>query len=91
MLERHTFKTLLETIVHNEVGIQAFENAVGCLIDDNWMTRSSSSIIKALSDGFFDKVPEAGTLEYRRSETIEELLYHFIYIFVNSFFEKILH
>jgi hypothetical protein len=80
MLERHTFRTLIETIALNEVGIKSFENAVGCQIDDNWMTRSSSSIIRALSDGFFDKVPEEGTLEYRRSEVIEELLYHFIYM-----------
>ena len=79
-MERHTFKALITSVVEIEKGINALESALNCHFDGNWLTEAPCNIIRALSDSFFDKTPEAGTLEYRRSETIEELLYHFIYM-----------
>ena len=80
MIERHTFKQLIETVVIMEAGIEAFEKAVNCHIDDNWMTNGTSKIIRAISEGFFDDIPVKRSLEEDQSEVIEELLYHFIYM-----------
>ena len=80
MIERHTFKQLIETVVIMEAGIEAFEKAVNCHIDDNWMTNGTSKIIRAIAEGFFNDIPVKRSLEEQQSETIEELLYHFIYM-----------
>lgn len=80
MIERHTFKALINSIVEIEKGIASLEKALSCHFDQNWMTDAPSNLIRAITDGFFDTLPEAGTLEYRQSETIEEFLYHFIYM-----------
>jgi hypothetical protein len=79
MIERHTFKQLIETVAVMEAGIEAFEKAVNCHIDDNWMTNGTSNIIRAIAEGFFEKVA-ANSLEEDQADTIEELLYHFIYM-----------
>ena len=80
MIERHTFKQLIETVVIMEAGIEAFEKAVNCHIDDNWMTNGTSKIIRAITEGFFSDIPVKRRLEEQQAETIEELLYHFIYM-----------
>ena len=80
MILRHTFKQLIETVVVMEAGIEAFEKAVNCHIDDNWMTNGTSNIIKAIALGFFDDIPVKRSLEAQQADTIEELLYHFIYM-----------
>ena len=80
MIERHTFKQLIETVVIMEAGIEAFEKAVNCHIDDNWMTNGTSKIIRAIAEGFFNDTPVKRSLEEQQAETIEELLYHFIYM-----------
>jgi hypothetical protein len=80
MIARHTFKKLIETVVSMEAGIESFEKAVNCHIDDNWMTNGISSIIRAIAEGFFDELTVDRSLEEQQSETIEELLYHFIYM-----------
>ena len=79
MIERHTFKQLIETVVIMDAGIEAFEKAVNCHIDDNWMTNGTSKIIRAIADGFFEKI-DVNSLEEKQADTIEELLYHFIYM-----------
>ena len=85
MIEKHTFKQLIETIVIIEAGIEKFEEAVNCYFDDNWMTKAPCKIITALAEGFFENY----TLEKEKGhhsivdsklEMIEELLYHFIYM-----------
>lgn len=80
MISRHTFKTLIAVITEMEAGIEAFEKAVNCHIDGNWMTNGTSNIIRAVAEGFFDIPPVKRSLEEQQSETIEELLYHFIYM-----------
>lgn len=80
MISRHTFKTLIAVITEMEAGIETFEKAVNCHIDDNWMTNGTSNIIRAIAEGFFDELPVKRSLEDQQSETIEELLYHFIYM-----------
>ena len=80
MIARHTFKQLIETVAVMEAGIEAFEKAVNCHIDDNWMTNGTSQIIRAIAEGFFEEPPFERSLEDCQSETIEELLYHFIYM-----------
>lgn len=80
MIARHTFKQLIETVAVMEAGIEAFEKAVNCHIDDNWMTNGTSNIIRAIAEGFFEELPVKRSLEEQQSETIEELLYHFIYM-----------
>ena len=80
MIERHTFKQLIETVVIMEAGIEAFEKAVNCHIDDNWMTNGTSNVIRAIAEGFFSDTPVKRSLEEQQAETIEELLYHFIYM-----------
>ena len=80
MITRHTFKQLIETVAIMEAGIEAFEKAVNCHIDDNWMTNGTSNIIRAIALGFFDDIPVKRSLEEQQAATIEELLYHFIYM-----------
>ena len=80
MILRHTFKQLIETVVIMEAGIEVFEKAVNCHIDDNWMTNGTSKIIRAITEGFFNDTPVKRSLEEPQAETIEELLYHFIYM-----------
>ena len=80
MILRHTFKQLIETVVLMEAGIEAFEKAVNCHIDDNWMTTGTSNIIRTITLGFFDDIPAEHSLEEQQADTIEELLYHFIYM-----------
>ena len=80
MISRHTFKQLIETVAIMEAGIEAFEKAVNCHIDDNWMTNGTSNIIRAIALGFFDDIPVKRSLEEQQADTIEELLYHFIYM-----------
>jgi hypothetical protein len=79
MILRHTFKKLIETVVMMEAGIETFEKAVNCHIDDNWMTNGTSNIIRAIAEGFFEKI-DINSLEEDQADTIEELLYHFIYM-----------
>jgi hypothetical protein len=79
MILRHTFKKLIETVVMMEAGIDTFEKAVNCHIDDNWMTNGTSNIIRAIAEGFFEKI-DINSLEEDQADTIEELLYHFIYM-----------
>lgn len=80
MISRHTFRQLIETVAIMEAGIEAFERAVNCHIDDNWMTNGTSSIISAIALGFFDDIPVGRSLGAQQADTIEELLYHFIYM-----------
>jgi hypothetical protein len=80
MIARHTFKQLIETVVVMEAGIEAFEKAVNCHIDDNWMTNGTSNIIRAIALGFFEDIPVERSLDDQQADTIEELLYHFIYM-----------
>lgn len=80
MIERHTFKKLITTIVEVEKGITKLENTLNCHFDDNWMSKIPCNIITTIAKGFFEYTED---LEYTASaqiETIEELLYHFIYI-----------
>lgn len=80
MILRHTFKQLIETVVMMEAGIEAFEKAVNCHLDANWMTNGTSNIIRSVALGFFDDIPVKRSLEEQQADTIEELLYHFIYM-----------
>lgn len=79
MIEKHTFKDLIKTVVLVEKGIEKFEEAISCHIDDNWMTRVCNGIIRAIAEGFFEKV-DINSLEEVQADTIEELLFHFIYM-----------
>lgn len=79
MIERHTFKALLTSIVEIEIGITALEKTLNCHFDQNWMTDAPSGIIRAIAEGFFDKI-DINSLEEDQADTIEELLYHFIYM-----------
>lgn len=56
MIARHTFKALISAVVDIEDGIAKFESAINCHLDDNWMTKASCSIIRTISEGFFDTV-----------------------------------
>ncbi len=80
MIEKHTFKALIETVVLMEKGIKDLERALRCQFDQNWVTEAPDNIIRAITEGFFDSPIKDRTLEYQQSETIEELLYHFIYM-----------
>ena len=40
MIERHTFRQLIETVAMIEAGIEKFEAAVNCHLDDNWMVNA---------------------------------------------------
>lgn len=80
MMERHTFKALITSVVEIEKGINALESALNCHFDGNWLTEAPCNIIKAIAEGFFEKSPAERSIEDCQSETIEELLYHFIYM-----------
>lgn len=79
MVKRHTFKQLLETVAYIEEGIFKLESALNCHFDQNWCTETPSKIIRAISEGFFAEV-DANSLAKKQADTIEELLYHFIYM-----------
>lgn len=79
MLERHTFKKLISSIIEIEAGITALEKTLACQFDNNWMTKAPEAIIRAIAEGFFEKVA-VGSLEEDQADTIEELLFHFIYM-----------
>ncbi len=79
MIERHTFKKLISSVVEIEAGIVALEKTLACHFDNNWMTKAPEAIIRALAEGFFEKV-DVNSLEEDQADTIEELLYHFIYM-----------
>lgn len=80
MIERHTFKKLISSIIEIEAGITALEKTLACQFDNNWMTNAPEAIIRAIAEGFFEELPVKRSLEEQQSETIEELLYHFIYM-----------
>ena len=79
MIERHTFKKLISSIVEIEAGITALEKTLACQFDNNWMTKAPEAIIRAIAEGFFEKV-DVNSLEEDQADTIEELLFHFIYM-----------
>jgi hypothetical protein len=79
MIERHTFKKLISSIIEIEAGITALEKTLACQFDNNWMTKAPEAIIRAIAEGFFEKV-DVNSLEEDQADTIEELLYHFIYM-----------
>ena len=79
MIERHTFKKLISSVVEIETGITALEKTLACQFDNNWMTKAPEAIIRAIAEGFFERV-DVGSLEEDQADTIEELLYHFIYM-----------
>ena len=79
MIERHTFKSLIETITYMEEGIQKLEQALNCYFDANWMTETPSKLIRAITESFFEEVTTDG-LKEAQADVIEELLYHFIYM-----------
>ena len=80
MIERHTFKALINSVSEIENGIEKLEGVFNCQFDRNWMTEAPCRIIRAIADGFFDSPPYDRSLEESQSELIEELLYHFIYM-----------
>jgi hypothetical protein len=79
MIEKHTFKKLISSILEIEAGITALEKTLACQFDNNWMTKAPEAIIRTIAEGFFEKV-DVGSLEEDQADTIEELLYHFIYM-----------
>ena len=80
MIERHTFKKLINTIVDVEKGITALETTLNCHFDDNWLVNIPSNIIEAIAKGFFEYSKDLESAAGSQIETIEELLYHFIYM-----------
>jgi hypothetical protein len=79
MIERHTFKKLISSIIEIEAGITALEKTLACQFDNNWLTKAPEAIIRAIAEGFFENV-DVNSLEEDQADTIEELLYHFIYM-----------
>lgn len=79
MIERHTFKKLISSVVEIEAGIAALEKTLACQFDNNWMIRAPETIIRAIAEGFLEKV-DVNSLEEDQADIIEELLYHFIYM-----------
>jgi hypothetical protein len=79
MIKRHTFKALIDTVVAIEKGISELEDTLCVCFDKNWMTDAPFNIIRAIAEGFFDKIA-INSVEDAQADTIEELLYHFIYM-----------
>lgn len=79
MIEKHTFKRLISVVVEIEAGIAALEKTLACHFDNNWMTKAPEAIIRAIAEGFFEKI-DVNSLEEDQADTIEELLFHFIYM-----------
>lgn len=77
-MERHTFKTLIEVITSIEHGIRELEQVLKCQFDRNWMTSAPEQLIHAIVNSFFNE--DTSLQEDCQAETIEELLYHFIYM-----------
>ena len=78
MITKTLFKSLILTVNKLETGISATEEALGCYMDSNWLTDSVSELLQAVTLGFFEGQPETRT-EKLQLDTIEELIYYFIY------------
>lgn len=76
MIEKHTFKALLETVLRIEAGMRNLEDALNIHFEEGWLVETSNQIINAVINGFFpaDKVDDF------LADNINELVYHFIYM-----------
>lgn len=76
MIERHTFKELISTVVMYEDYIAKIEKLLDIQFANGPIVQTCEHIIHALAEGFQqnDKINDI------QVETVEELLYHFIYM-----------
>ena len=79
MIARHSFKNLIEVVQIQETGIDNLERSLNCYMDNNWMTQVPNKLIRTIAESFFSEVVP-NSKEDLMSNTIEGLLYHFIYM-----------
>ena len=76
MIERHTFKELIGTIVASEDCLNKLEELLAVNFDGSPFVRNNEHIIHAIAEGF----QTFGEINDFQVEIVEELLYHFIYM-----------
>ena len=76
MIERHTFKELIGTIVVSEEYIKKLEELLVVNFEGGPFVRNNEHIIHAIAEGF----QTFGEINDFQVETVEELLCHFIYM-----------
>lgn len=76
MIERHTFKELINTILVSEDCIKKLEDLLEVNFEGGPLVRNNEHIIHAIAEGF----QTFGKINDFQVETVEELLYHFIYM-----------
>ena len=76
MIERHTFKELITTIVVTEDCLTKLEDLLGVNFEGGPFVRNNERTIHAIAEGF----QIFGNINDFQVETVEELLYHFIYM-----------
>lgn len=76
MIERHTFKELIENVVTSDALLSKLEKLLGVQFDSGIVTNSIERTIHAIAEGF----QPYGEINDFQVETINELLYHFIYM-----------
>ena len=75
MIERHTFKELINIVARAEDYIKKLE-ALGITINDGPLIHNNETVIHAIAEGF----QTFGAINDFQVEAVEELLYHFIYM-----------
>lgn len=76
MIERHTFKELIENVVTSDAFLSKLEQLLGVQFDSGVVTNGIERTIHAIAEGF----QTYGEINDFQVETVEELLYHFIYM-----------
>ena len=76
MIERHTFKELIRNVLYMERNIEEVEKVFKCHFDENWMTQIPCRLIHIIAEGF----QPTNNINDFQVDTVEELLYHFIYM-----------
>lgn len=75
MIERHTFKELVKSIMILEDGIKGVEKLFNQHLDDCWLLEAERHIIHAIAEGF-----QSEAINDSQVNIIEELLYHFFFM-----------
>ena len=76
-MKKHTFDSLLKTVIDIENGINSLEESLNIHMDQNWMTEASTTLVNTICEGFFDD-PKADGLD-DLIECIYELVFRVIY------------
>ena len=79
MIEKHTFKDILNSLEYYSCGVDQLEQSLGVTFDNSFITNIMDNMLCALAYAFFTK-EEIDDLENQvRIETVKDMLYYFAF------------